>query len=53
MQPQLVAFKAVVIEPENAVIITKNTKIEFSEKPAAGFEGVKRISYEDVGGLKG
>jgi transitional endoplasmic reticulum ATPase len=34
------------------VIITKNTKIEFSEKPAAGFEGVKRISYEDIGGLK-
>ncbi|MCK8518094.1 CDC48 family AAA ATPase [Methanoculleus sp. 7T] len=53
MQPQLVAFKAVVVEPENAVIITKNTKIEFSEKPAAGFEGVKRISYEDIGGLKG
>ena len=52
MQPQLVAFKAVVVEPENAVIITKNTKIEFSEKPAAGFEGVKRISYEDIGGLK-
>ena len=53
MQPQLVAFKAVVVEPETAVIITKNTKIEFSEKPAAGFEGVKRISYEDIGGLKG
>jgi len=53
MQPQLVAFKAVMIEPENAVIITRNTKIEFSEKPAAGFEGVKRISYEDIGGLKG
>ncbi len=52
MQPQLVAFKAVVVEPENAVIITKNTRIEFSEKPAAGFEGVKRISYEDIGGLK-
>ncbi|KUG19484.1 MAG: CDC48 family AAA ATPase [Methanomicrobiaceae archaeon] len=52
MQPQLVAFKAVVLEPENAVIITKNTKVEFSDKPAAGFEGVKRISYEDIGGLK-
>ncbi|MDI6866416.1 CDC48 family AAA ATPase [Methanoculleus sp.] len=52
MQPQLVAFKAVVVEPENAVIITRNTKIEFSEKPAAGFEGVRRISYEDIGGLK-
>ncbi|MDI6720326.1 MAG: CDC48 family AAA ATPase [Methanomicrobiales archaeon] len=52
MQPQLVAFKAVVVEPENAVIITKNTRIEFSEKPAVGFEGVKRLSYEDIGGLK-
>jgi len=52
MQPQLVAFKAVVVEPENAVIITRNTKIEFSEKPAAGFEGIRRISYEDIGGLK-
>jgi len=52
MQPQIVAFKAVVVEPENAVIITRNTKIEFSEKPAAGFEGVRRISYEDIGGLK-
>ncbi len=52
MQPQLVAFKAVVVEPENAVIITKNTKIEFSEKPAAGFEGARKISYEDIGGLK-
>jgi transitional endoplasmic reticulum ATPase len=52
MQPQLVAFKAVIVEPEDAVIITRNTKIEFSEKPAAGFEGIKRISYEDIGGLK-
>jgi len=52
MQPQLVPFKAVTVEPENAVIITKNTLIEFSEKPAAGFEGIKRISYEDIGGLK-
>jgi transitional endoplasmic reticulum ATPase len=52
IQPQIVAYKVVEIEPENAVIITKNTCIEFSEKPAAGFEGVKRISYEDIGGLK-
>jgi transitional endoplasmic reticulum ATPase len=40
------------IEPEEAVIITKNTSIEFSDKPAAGFEGIKRFSYEDIGGLK-
>ena len=53
MQPQLVAFKAEVVEPERAVIITKNTKIEFSGRPATGFKGVKRISYWDIGGLKG
>jgi len=52
IQPQIVAYKVVDIEPEQAVIITKNTIIEFSEKPAAGFEGLKRISYEDIGGLK-
>ncbi len=52
IQPQIVAFKVVDIEPEEAVIITKNTTIEFSDKPAAGFEGIKRFSYEDIGGLK-
>jgi len=52
IQPQIVAFKVVEIEPEEAVIITKNTSIEFSDKPAAGFEGIKQFSYEDIGGLK-
>ncbi len=52
LQPQIVSYKVIEIEPEQAVIITKNTEIEFSEKPAAGFEGLKRISYEDIGGLK-
>mgnify|MGYP000967516547 FL=1 len=52
LQPQIVSYKVVDIEPEEAVIITKNTQVEFSEKPAAGFEGLKRISYEDIGGLK-
>ena len=52
IQPQMVAFKVVEIEPEEAVIITKNTTIEFSDKPAAGFEGIRRFSYEDIGGLK-
>lgn len=52
IQPQIVAFKVVDIEPEEAVIITKNTTVEFSDKPAAGFEGIKRFSYEDIGGLK-
>jgi len=53
MQPQMLAFKVVSIKPENAVIITKDTEINFSDKPAAGFESLKHISYEDVGGLKG
>ena len=53
MQQQLVAFKVVDIEPANAVIITTDTEIEFSDKPAEGFEGVRKISYEDIGGLKG
>ncbi len=52
IQPQIVAFKVVEIEPEEAVIITKNTSVEFSDKPAAGFEGIKQFSYEDIGGLK-
>ncbi|MCE5284003.1 MAG: AAA family ATPase, partial [Deltaproteobacteria bacterium] len=52
IQPQIVAYKVVDIEPEQDVIITKNTMIEFYENPAAGFEGLKRISYEDIGGLK-
>ena len=52
LQPQIVSYKVVDIEPEQAVIITKNTQVEFSEKPAIGFEGLKRISYEDIGGLK-
>jgi transitional endoplasmic reticulum ATPase len=52
LQPQIVSYKVVDIEPEQAVIITKNTEVVFSEKPAAGFEGLRRISYEDIGGLK-
>ena len=52
LQTQFVPFKVVEIEPEEAVIITKNTRVEFSEKPAPGVEGAKRISYEDIGGLK-
>ena len=47
IQPQIVAFKVVEIEPEEAVIITKNTTIEFSDKPAAGFEGIKQFWYEN------
>lgn len=52
MQQQLIPFRLVTIEPEDAVIITKDTVIEFSDKPASGFDGFRQISYEDVGGLK-
>jgi transitional endoplasmic reticulum ATPase len=52
VQPQIIGFKVVEIEPDEAVIITKNTSVEFSDKPAAGFEGIRRFSYEDIGGLK-
>ncbi len=52
LQTQFIPFKVVEIEPEEAVIITKNTRVDFSEKPAPGVEGAKRISYEDIGGLK-
>jgi transitional endoplasmic reticulum ATPase len=52
IQPQVVGFKVMELEPEEAVIITKNTEVEFSDKPAAGVEGVKRFSYEDIGGLR-
>ncbi|MDO8842501.1 CDC48 family AAA ATPase [Methanocalculus sp.] len=52
MIPQLIEFKVVSLEPEDAVIITRNTAITISDKPVAGFEGLKRISYEDIGGLK-
>ena len=52
VQPQIVAFKVVEIEPEEAVIITKNTSVEFSDKPAAGFEGVKAVLVRGYRGLK-
>jgi len=52
IQPQIVPFKVMEIEPEEAVIITKNTQIEFSDKPAEGLEGIRKLHYEDIGGLK-
>ncbi len=52
MIPQLIEFKVTALDPEDAVIITRNTTITISDKPAPGFEGLKRISYEDIGGLK-
>ena len=52
VQPPVVGFKVVDLEPEEAVIITKDTQIDFSDKAASGFEGIKQFSYEDIGGLK-
>ena len=34
IEPQIIAFNVVDIEPEEAVIITKNTSVEFSSKPS-------------------
>jgi len=48
----IVGFKVVELEPEEAVIITKDTQVDFSDKPESGFEGIKQYSYEDIGGLK-
>ncbi len=39
-------------DPKGAVIITKDTSIEISEKPVKGKEGLPFITYDDVGGLK-
>lgn len=50
-KPQIVEFKVMEIEPEEATLITKNTSVEFLEKPATGFRGLKCFSYEDIGGL--
>ena len=52
MQPHIVPFNVNEIEPEEAVIITKNTSIEFSDIPAEGLEGIRKLHYEDIGGLK-
>lgn len=50
-QPQIVAFEIVEIEPEEAVVTTKNTLVELLEMPHAGFEELKEFSYENIGGL--
>ena len=38
--------------PKGAVIITKDTTIEISDKPIKGKEGLPFITYDDIGGLK-
>lgn len=49
---QYVSYKVVSITPPGASIISRDTEIEFSDQPAEGFEGMKLVSYEDIGGLK-
>lgn len=44
--PQIVVFKIVEIEPKEAVIITKNTSVEFSDIP----EGVKKRQQNPLRG---
>ncbi len=39
MIPQLVEFKVIALYPEDAVIITRNTTITISDKPAPGLRG--------------
>ncbi|MDD1724267.1 MAG: CDC48 family AAA ATPase [Methanospirillum sp.] len=52
MQPQMVAYKVIELEPPEAVIITQKTEIIISDKPISGFEGISQITYEDIGGLR-
>lgn len=48
-------FKITGIEPEGACIIGRDTDMDISDEinPAGAGEGTKKISYEDIGGLKG
>jgi transitional endoplasmic reticulum ATPase len=52
IQPQVVSYKVIEIEPREAVIISQKTEIILSEKPVSGFEGISQITYEDIGGLR-
>ncbi|MFH0968578.1 MAG: CDC48 family AAA ATPase, partial [Methanobacteriota archaeon] len=52
IQPQVVSYKVIDIEPREAVIISQKTEIILSEKPVGGFEGISQITYEDIGGLR-
>lgn len=36
----------------DVAIITRNTEIKISEKPAKESNGIPRVTYEDIGGLK-
>ncbi len=52
IQPQVVSYKVIEIEPPEAVIIAQKTEVILSEKPVSGFEGISQITYEDIGGLR-
>ena len=52
VQPQMVAYKVIELDPPEAVIITQQTEISISDKPISGFEGISQITYEDIGGLR-
>ena len=52
MPQQIVPFVIEEMEPADAVMISRDTQIDFSDTPAEGFEGFPLVSYEDIGGLK-
>lgn len=52
VQPQMVAYKVIELDPPEAVMINQHTEIIVSDKPISGFEGISQITYEDIGGLR-
>jgi len=52
LQPQMVAYKVIELDPPEAVIITQRTEVIISDSPISGFEGISQITYEDIGGLR-
>jgi len=52
MPAEIIPFLVYSTNPENANIITRETVIDFSDTPAEGYGQLRKISYEDIGGLK-
>ncbi|HPY59849.1 MAG TPA: CDC48 family AAA ATPase [Methanospirillum sp.] len=52
VQPQMVAYKVIELDPPGAVIISQQTEVIISDSPISGFEGISQITYEDIGGLR-
>ena len=50
MGTPIIEFKVTALKPENACIISPLTDFEIND--IAEFEGSKKITYEDIGGLK-